>query len=215
MQPNATATPWDSVRGLVTAAMVISWIIVGLGLLSLIPGSGFSTGDSLENQMCITVSKGESLYDDESTFRKTSESGVMTSAESGRAYCKPYDAFEHSYAARVLSEMSYTPMAIVILGLVLGLRRIIKRTWDTGPYHLDAVRLLDRFRWWAAGAVAAAVAIQWVVKGVKLQLLTDEPWPGGGIPWSAVVVWVIATVITTHCENVARRRDDGAPPALG
>ena len=33
------------------------------------------------------------------------------------------------------------------------------------------------------------------------------PWPGGVIPWTAVMVWVAATLITTHCENVARRRD--------
>ena len=93
------------------------------------------------------------------------------------------------------------------MALALTFRRIIKQTWDTGPYHLDAVRLMDRFRWWAAGAVATALVIQWVVEGIKLQLLTDEPWPGGVIPWTAVMVWVAATLITTHCENVARRRD--------
>lgn len=209
MQPNKSWSPWRNVSSVVMFFAVGSAILLGLSLLALLPASGISTGDGLEDHVCITTSRGgEDLYEDDSTFGKASSNGVRSS-EVGHMHCKAYDDFDHPYAAHLLAQSDGMPMLIAFVGLMFALRGIINRTWESGPFHVDAVRLLDRFRWWATGAVAVAVAMQWVFKGIELQLLTDEPWPGLGIPWTVIVVWVALTLATTYCETVARRRGDG------
>jgi hypothetical protein len=207
MQPNRSRTPWGWVASVATYVAVATGILIGIGLLALLPTGSFSADDSLDEHMCVTISR-NALYDDESAFGKADANHVR-SAETGRAYCKAYDDFEHPYAARMLSQYGGTPMLIAVFGIALTLRRIIERTWDSGPFHVDAIRLFDRFRWWAAGAVAAATAIQWVCKGIRVQLLTDEPWPDLSIPWLVVIVWIALTLTTTHLETVARRDDNG------
>ena len=159
-----------------TIVGVVAAIGVGFGLVALVPATGITLGDSLDDQMCVTTSN-ETAYLDESTLGKASSAGVR-SMPTESAHCKPYDDFEHPYAARLLAQIGGTPLAIAVLALALMFRRIIQQTWEHGPFHPETARRLSRFRWVAAGAVGAALFVDWLALGVKLQLLTDEMWPG-------------------------------------
>jgi hypothetical protein len=162
-------------------------------------------GDSLEVQMCVTAPASDTLYDSEDSFGKATSDGVRTAATE-RVYCKPYNAFQHSYAARVLDQFSGTVRLFAFFGSMLGLRRIIKQTWENGPFHQDTVRRLSRFRWWATGAFGIALIGDWVLNGIELQLLTDEMWPGPSFVEHTVFVLLALTVAVMVCDFGARQR---------
>ncbi len=207
MQPNKTPTPWGAVTWLVTLAGAIAALGIGFTVLALIPSSGWSMGDSLEEQMCVTTSQSETLYDDESTFGKPTSDNVRT-ATAERVYCKPYDAFEHPYAARALDQVEGVLPAVAFLGVMLGLRRIIKQTWENGPFHQDTVRRLSRFRWWATGAIGVALIGDWVLNGIELQLLTDEMWPDMWFVQPTVIGLLAMTAVVMVCDFGARQRHE-------
>lgn len=207
MQPNKPATPWGVVAWLVTLAAALAAGLIGITLLSLIPSSGITMGDNLDDQMCITARVGDGMYDYEESFGKASSDGVRTATDV-RAYCKPYDEFDHPYAARVLDQVSGTLPLIAFFGLMLGLRQIIKQTWDNGPFHPYTVRRLNRFRWWAAGAIGVALIADWVLRGIELQLLTDEMWPGLTFLRPTLFVFLTVMVISVVCDFGARQRHE-------
>jgi hypothetical protein len=191
----------------VTVVGVGAAAVIGFGLLALIPASGVSLGDGLDDQMCVTTSVDETAFLDESGFGKASSKGVKA-MPTETAHCKPYDSFEHPYAARVLAQIGGTPIAIAVLVLALMFRGIIKQTWENGPFHPDTTRQLSRFRWVVAGAVGAALLAEWVALGVKLQLLTDETWPGLSFLRTTALVWVAAALVGALCEFGVRQRQD-------
>jgi hypothetical protein len=207
MQPNKSWTPWGFVPGLVTLVGVVAAIYIGFGLLALIPATGFGAENTLEDHLCVTTSVDESAYFDDSGFGKASSKGVR-SMPTETAHCEPFDFFDHPNAARTLAQIGHTPIAIAVLVLALLFRRIIKQTWENGPFHLDTTRRLSRFRWIVAGAVGAALLIQWIAHGVTLQLLTDDPWPGLAFMRTTALVWVAAALVTLLCEFGARQRQD-------
>ena len=206
MQTDTLSTPWGVVRILVTVVGVGAAIAIGFGVLALVPASGITLGDSLDDQMCITTSN-ETAYLDESTLGKASSDGVR-SMPTETAHCKPYDDFDHPHAARLLAQIGGTPLAIAVLALALMLRRIISQTWENGPFHPETTRRLSRFRWVAAGAVGAALLVDWVALGVKLQLLTDEMWPGLSFLRTIAFVWLAAAMVGWLCEFGVRQRQD-------
>jgi hypothetical protein len=207
MQPNTSWTPWGVVRILVTVVGIGAAIGIGFGLLALIPSSGVGLGDGLDDQMCVTTSADDIAFLDDSQFGKASSSGVKA-LPTETMHCKPYDSFDHPYAAQALAQVGGTPLAIAVLILALMFRRIINQTWEHGPFHPETTRRLSRFRWIVAGAVGAALLIDWVVQGVKLQLLTDDPWPGLAFVRTTALVWVAAALVTLLCEFGARQRQD-------
>ncbi|WP_332644347.1 hypothetical protein [Aeromicrobium sp.] len=207
MQPNKSTTPWGAVAWLVTLAAALAAAVMGIVLLTLIPSSGFTMGDSLEEQMCIIAPTGDEMFEYENSFGKTTSDGVRT-ATAERAYCKPYDEFEHPYAARVLDQVSGTIRLIAFVGSMMVLRRIIKQTWENGPFHQDTVRRLSRFRWWATGAIGIALIGDWVLNGIELQLLTDEMWPGPSFVEHTVFVLLALTAVVMVCDFGSRQRHE-------
>lgn len=207
MQPNKSWTPWGFVPGLVTFVGGVAAIFIGFGLLTLIPAVGFGAEYTLDDHVCVTTSVDESAYFDESRFGRASSKGVR-SIPTETAHCKPLDAFEHPYAVHVLAQVGYTPIAIAVFVLAWSFRRIIKQTWENGPFHPDTTRRLDHFRWVAASTVGAALLVDWVARGVKLQLLTDEPWPGLRFVQTAALVWVAVALVVWFCEFGTRQRHD-------
>jgi hypothetical protein len=207
MQPNTSWTPWGVVRILVTVVGIGAAIGIGFGLLALTPSSGVGLGDGLDDQMCVTTSVDDIAYLDDSGFGKASSSGVKA-MPTETMHCKPYDSFDHPYAAHVLAQVGGTPLAIAVLVLALMFRQIINQTWENGPFHPDTTRRLSRFRWIAAGAVGAALLFQWIAHGVTLQLLTDDAWPGLGFLRTTALVWVGAALVTALCEFGTRQRQD-------
>ena len=207
MQPNKSWTPWGFIPGLITLIGVGAVVLIGIGLLAQIPTSGISWGDSIDDQLCVTTKVDETVFMDKSSLGKASRDGVRsTPAET--LHCKPYDRFTHPSAARALQQIGPMPIAVAILVLALSFRRIIKQSWENGPFHPDTTLRLDRFRWLAAGAVGTALLVDWAALGIKLQLLTDEGWPGLSFLRATALVWVAAALVSWLCAFGARQRQD-------
>lgn len=205
MQPNKPATPWGSLAKLVTGAIVICALVAGASLMTIVPGTGWSSGSGLEDHLCVTTNN--DLSSDESLFGSYNNDGIAT-APTGHMMCKSYDDFSYATGARLLSGVEGLPIVLAVLGLLIGFRRIISKTWAAGPFHGDTVRLLDRFRWWVAGALGAALLIDWTIRGLKLRLLSDEPWSGAGFLFTVPLAWVIVTLISGVCAFGARQREE-------
>lgn len=213
MQPNKARTPWGFVASLTTVLIVGATLVIIVSLLALIPSSGWSKGDALEGHMCVTTPTDVLENEDESAFSRPDPDGVRT-ATTQLAHCKAYDAFGHSYGAQVLDQIEGTPTAIAVLGLALGLRRIINRTRDDGPFQPEAVRLLRGFRWWVAGALGAALVIEGILRGIRERLLTDELWPGLDFVGPVVVAFILAHAVLALCDFGVRQREDAARHGL-
>lgn len=92
--------------------------------------------------------------------------------------------------------------------LLLGFRRIIRRTRDEGPFSPEAVRLLSGWHWRAGAAVAVAGFAHWAVEGLTNDLVFNAKWPDHPSIWSAVAAVVAVRVFVEICESGIRQRQD-------
>lgn len=217
MHPDKTATQWGAIAPVTTILTVLVGLWAAFAAVAMIPSSYAFAGDfALYEHVCTTVPH-QDIYDYEDAFGAPDAEGVR-SAALGEAFCKPFDAFEHPVGARLLVAAETWTIAIPALILLLGCRRIIRRTRDEGPFSAEAVRLLDGSRWPATGIVAVAVFSHWTVQGVANDLVAGASWPDLPPLWLIVLTYFVVKGLIGVCQSGIRQsqsayeRGLAAPP---
>ena len=206
MQPNQAESRWGLLPTIVTVLTVLTSLLVGAYVLSAVPGSFVQIGSTLEDHACTTITDREEDIDDDS-FGPPDADGRQTAVRS-RVVCAPYDQLAHPEAARLVAGADGLPIVGTVLGLLLALAHLMRRTREEGPFSPEAIHRLRRFRWWAGGAVLVAVTGQWVVKGVAADLVADASWPSVDFLWPVGVTILGATLLVGACELGLRQMQE-------
>lgn len=206
MQPNKAATPWGAVSTLVAVGIALALVYLGAIVVAAVPGSGLTLGSSLDEHICVTVAADDVMVDDTS-FSQPDRDGVRR-APTREDVCRDLDEFDHPAAVRALSVGASAPLPIAVLLLLLGLRRIVRRTWDDGPFTTAAAQMLSQFRWSATLTVFIAVTVRWVLDGIAGDLVVDRPWGSPGFLWPTLGTFLGVMFIAGVCQFGAHQRRD-------
>jgi hypothetical protein len=186
---------------LVTAALVITTILIGFVAISLAQGNGGTEDGALRDHVCITVDRGDSLADDDFT-----KDGPVLRATERETVCRPQAWFDHPRVVQALVDARPVPVLLAVLACLIGLRHVIESTRDDGPFSSEAARRLARLRWWAAGFVLAGVTGSWVLRGVANDVVADASWSDYGTVWPAIATFIGVTIAGMICESGASQR---------
>lgn len=196
MQPNRAATPWGAMSTLVTAAVVLATMFVGLVLLAAVFGSGGTDDGSMDGHACVTIDRSDELTD--SDFGRD---GSLRTATSEQTVCRSHEALGRPRVVQAVADSSPLPAAVAVLGLLIGLRRVVEGTRDDGPFSTEAAYRLRRLRPWATSFVLAGFTASWALSGVANDLVADESWPdGAGMLWPSIVTYLALTLFARVCE---------------
>ncbi len=191
---------------IVTVLTVLTGLLVGTYALSAVPGSFVQMGSTLEDHVCTTINEREEDIDDDS-FGPPDADGRQTAIRS-RVVCTPDDELSHPRLARFVVGLDGLTIAGTILGLLLALAHLMRRTREEGPFSPEAIHRLHRFRWWAGGIVLAGVIGHWVVKGVAADLVAGASWPRVDFLWPVAVTILLASLLVGACELGMRQKQE-------
>ena len=196
MQPNKAFTHWGAMATLVTAALVLGVLFVGLIAFGMVSGDGGTEDGEMTGHACVTIGS-----DGELTGTDFARDGSLRRAADREIVCRPHDALDHPRAVQALVDVRPLPIVLAVLGCLIGLRRVVEGTRDDGPFSTEAVHRLRRLRPWATGFVLAGVTTNWALGGVANDLVADASWPDDvGMLWPSIVTYLAFTVLASVCE---------------
>lgn len=199
MQPNRAVTPWGGVATLVTVALVIATVLIGASALSLFDGDGGTDDGAMVDHVCVTIDRG---YVDDRDF---SGDGPVRRASDREIVCRSYDSLAHPWLVQRLVDLRALPIVLAVIGCLVGLRRVVERTRDEGPFSPEAVRGLERLCPWATVLVLLGTSASWVLGGIADDLVANASWPEPTFFWPTVGTFVGLSAAIRLCGLGARR----------
>lgn len=187
---------------LVTTALVLAVVSVGLIALAVITGTDGTDDGAMTGHACVTIGPDADL--DDADFVRD---GSLRRATHRETVCRPHDELDHPRLVQAVVDVHQLPIVLAVLGCLVGLRRVIEGTRDDGPFSTEAVHCLRRLRPWATAFVFTGVAAYWALGGIANDLVADESWPSEvGMFWPAIVTYLAFTVFATVCESGTSQR---------
>ena len=196
MQPNRATTHWGAMATVVTIALALTVVVLVLAVFAVVfgGGGGGTDDDALSDHACVTIDRPSPADDD------FSRDGSVLRATVSDVVCRPHDELDHPRAVQALIDVRSFPIVLAVLAGLVGLRRVIERTRDDGPFSSEAVRLIRQLRWWAAGFVLVGTTGSWALRGVANDLVANESWPENDSFWPVVGTFVALSVAAGLCE---------------